>query len=471
MKHSYLALVIASVLSGAVLVGCDKNEDAAGEAAQQQMPPAVVNVQTVSFDTIPQVQTFSGRTAAFEVAGVRPQVNGIINEVLFREGSNVKKDQPLYRINTDNYTTSVASGQAAVQQAQANYQTALANNANAKAELASRQASLAQAVNDFQRLKGLVDIDAISKQQYDQAQTQVRTAQAAVESAQAAVGQTQAGIESAKANIQTAKANLDASTLDLNRTIVRSPITGRTDRSNVTAGTLVSSGQPEPLVTVSRLDPIYVDISQSSSDLLKLRQQLAEGKAQAGINSVELVLEDGSVYPVRGQIALSEARVDESTGAVTLRAIFPNPNNVLLPGMYVSARLTQSVIPNAALIPQSAVTRTPKGDTQVYIVDGNNKIQVRPVTISGTYEGQWVVTDGLESGDKVVVIGGGKVQPEQEVVVKPLDNPNPESAAAGAPPTGKTPQQAAKTMDKPASENANNADNNADANSSAATTN
>ena len=443
MKHSYLALVIASVLSATVLVGCDNKEDAAaGENAQQQMPPAVVNVQTVSFDTVPQVQTFSGRTAAYQTADVRPQVSGVIDEVLFREGSNVKKGQPLYRINTDNYTTSVASGQAAVAQAQANRQTAIANNANAKAELASRQASLAQAVNDFQRLKGLVEIDAISKQQYDQAQTAVRTAQAALESARAAVGQTEASIRSAEAGIKTAQSNLDASALDLNRTIVRAPLTGRSDRSNVTAGTLVNASQSEPLVTISRLDPIYVDISQSSSELLQLRQQIAEGKAQAGMNSVELVLEDGSVYPVRGKLALSEAKVDQSTGAVTLRAIFPNPNNVLLPGMYVSARLTQSVIPNAALVPQSAVMRTPKGDSQVYIVDENNKIQVRPVTINGTYDGQWVVTDGLSSGDKLVVIGGSKVKPEQEVVVKPLENAN----GAPATPTAKTPQQAAKTV-------------------------
>ncbi|MGE6329024.1 efflux RND transporter periplasmic adaptor subunit [Psychrobacter pacificensis] len=443
MKHSYLALVIASVLSATVLVGCDNKEDAAaGENAQQQMPPAVVNVQTVSFDTVPQVQTFSGRTAAYQTADVRPQVSGVIDEVLFREGSNVKKGQPLYRINTDNYTTSVASGQAAVAQAQANRQTAIANNANAKAELASRQASLAQAINDFQRLKGLVEIDAISKQQYDQAQTQVRTAQAALESARAAVGQTEASIRSAEAGIKTAQSNLDASALDLNRTIVRAPLTGRSDRSSVTAGTLVNASQSEPLVTISRLDPIYVDISQSSSELLQLRQQIAEGKAQVGMNSVELVLENGSVYPVRGKLALSEAKVDQSTGAVTLRAIFPNPNNVLLPGMYVSARLTQSVIPNAALVPQSAVMRTPKGDSQVYIVDENNQIQVRPVTINGTYDGQWVVTDGLSSGDKLVVIGGSKVKPEQEVVVKPLENAN----GAPATPTAKTPQQAAKTV-------------------------
>ncbi len=448
MKHSYLALVIASVLSATVLIGCNNKEDAAaGEAAQQQMPPAVVNVQTVSFATIPQVQTFSGRTAAYQTADVRPQVNGVIDEVLFAEGSNVEKGQPLYRINTDNYTTSIASGQAAVAQAKANVATAEADNENARAELISRQASLAQAQSDLQRLQGLVEMQAISQQQFDQAITARNTAQAAVDSANAAVKQTSAGIQSAKAGIQTAQSSLDASALDLNRTIVRAPLTGRSDRSSVTAGTLVSASQADPLVTISRLDPIYVDISQSSSELLKLRQQIAEGKAQPGMNTVELVLEDGSVYPVRGRLSLSEAKVDESTGAVTLRAIFPNSNSMLLPGMFVNARLTQSVITNATLLPQSAVMRSTKSETQVYIVDKDNKIQVRPVTINGTYEGKWVVTDGLRSGDKVVIIGGAKVKPEQVVDPKPLPQTNAAPSAPNAA-TAKTPQQAAKSAGK-----------------------
>ena len=448
MKHSYLALVIAAVLSGAVLVGCDSNEDAAGDAAQQQMPPSVVNVQTVTFETVPQVQTFSGRTSAYQTADVRPQVNGVIDEILFREGSTVKKGQPLYRINTDNYASSVTSGRAAVQQAQANYQTAVANSVNAQADLVSQQATLSQAQNDLQRLSGLVEIDAISKQQYEQAVTTVRTAQAAVQSANASIGQAKAGIESAKAGLQS-------SSLDLDRTIVRAPISGRSDRSSFTAGALVSASQADPLVTVSRLDPIYVDISQSSSELLKLRQQISAGKAQAGLNTVELVLEDGTVYPVSGELALSEAKVDESTGAVTLRAIFPNSNSILLPGMYVSARLTQSVINNAVLVPQSAVTRSVKGETQVYIVDENNKIKVRPVTVNGTYNGNWVVTDGLKEGEKLVVIGGSKVKPDQEVVAKPVENATPASTGNSAPAStsAKTPQQAATETKKPAESN------------------
>lgn len=453
MKHTYLAFMIATALSALALTGCSKKEDeAAAAAAAQQMPPAVVNVIPVSFETVPQVQTFSGRTAAYQTADVRPQVSGIIDEVLFREGSEVKKGQPLYRISPENYNSSIQGGQASVEQARASLGTAEANYNNAVAELASRQALLIQADADINRLKGLVAINAISRQQFDQAITAQRTAQAAVESAKAAIEQAKAGIASAKANITAAESGLQSSQLDLNRTIVRAPISGQTNRSAVTAGALVSASQATPLVTISQLTPIYVDISQSSSDILKLRQQIASGQAQAGGNSVELVLEDGSTYPVKGQLALSESKVNESTGAVTLRAIFPNNNYVLLPGMYVTARLTQSVITNAVLLPQSAVMRTPKGDTQVYIVDEKNKIQVRPVTINGTHEGKWIITEGLKLGEKVVVIGGAKVKPDQEVVVKPLEAA-PQAAQAGATQGGgaapKTPTQAANSSNQP----------------------
>lgn len=420
MKKSYLAMALLTAISLTV-VGCGKKNDAtkAQAAAAQKMPPPTVSVQAVEFQNVPQYQTLSGRTAAFQTADVRPQVSGIVDEILFSEGSVVKEGQPLYRINPDNYSTSVASGQAAVQQSQASLATAQAN-------LASQNANLAQALADLNRFKALVNIDAVSKQQYEQAITQVKTAQAGVESAKAAIAQAKAGIE-------TAKANLAANRLNLNRTIVRAPISGKTGRSSVTAGALVNANQAQPLVTVSRLNPIYVDISQSSSELLKLRQQLASGKAQQGINKVELVLEDGTIYPLQGRLALAEAKVDETSGAVTLRAIFDNSERVLLPGMYVTARLAQSIIPNAVLVPQSALMRTPKGDTQVYLVDKNNKIQIRPVTVNGTYEGKWIVTDGLQMGENVVVEGGSKVQPDQEVTVAVNAQQNPPANAPFAP--------------------------------------
>lgn len=435
MRRFYLAVMIATTLSGVGLVGCGHKDSADASAAKQQMPPTVVSVQTVEFQKIPLYKTLSGRTTAYQTAEVRPQVSGIIDEVLFNEGSMVKAGQPLYRINTDNYASSVARGQAALQQSKANLATA-------KANLMSQQALYEQAKADLGRLKGLLEVNAISQQQYDQAITQVKTTQATVESAKAAVEQAQAGID-------TAKAGLSASQLDLSRTIVRAPITGRTDRSLVTAGALVNANQTQPLVTISRLNPIYVDISQSSSDMLNLRQQIADGTVQAGVNEVELVLEDGSIYPVKGQIALAEAKVDESSGAITLRAIFPNENDILLPGMFVNARMAQSVINNAVLLPQSAVSRTPKGETLVYVVDDKNKIAARPVTIDGTYEGKWIVSSGLKAGEQVVVVGASKVQPEQEVVIKPLSETQPNTEAGTPSPMANANESAAKTSNQP----------------------
>ena len=420
MKHSHLFLAISLAVSGLFLAGCDKKEDEANAAAaQQQMPPAVVNVMPVQFQTVPLVHEFSGRTAAYEIADIRPQVTGVVDEILYPQGRMVQKGQPLYRISPENYQSSQGANLAAVQQAEANVQTARASYNNAVANIESQKALLEQAQADVQRLKPLVAQQAISAQQYEQAVTQLKTAQAGLNSAQAAAQQAQANIASSQAAVNTAKAQLSGTQLDLNRTIVRAPISGISERSNVTAGALVNANQANPMVTISKINPIYVDISQSSSELLKLKQQQASGALQAGNNTVELVLEDGSTYPIKGQMSLAEAKVDQDTGAVTLRAIFKNDNYMLLPGMYVKARLIQGLINNAVLLPQSALIRTPKGDTQVYLVDQNNKIQVRDVTVNGTYNGNWVVTDGLQTGENIVVVGGSKVATEQEVVSKP----------------------------------------------------
>lgn len=435
MKHSPLLIAIGIAVSSLLVTGCDKKEEEANAAAaQQQTPPAVVNVMPVKFQTVPLVKEFSGRTAAYEVADIRPQVTGVVDEILYPQGQMVKKGQPLYRLSLENYTSSQNANQAAVQQAQANVQTAKASYNNAVANIESQRAIMEQAQADVTRLKPLVAQQAISEQQYEQAVTELRTAQAGLNAARAAAQQAQANIASSEAAVATAKAQLSSSQLDISRTIVRSPISGISERSNVTAGALVNANQANPLVTISKINPIYVDISQSSSELLQLKQQQASGSLQSGSSSVELVLEDGSTYPVRGQLSLAEAKVDEDTGSVTLRAIFKNDNYMLLPGMYVQARIIQGLINNAVLLPQSAVTRTPKGATQVYIVDKNNKIQLRDVTVKGTYEGNWIVTDGLKAGENIVVVGGSKVKPDQEVVAKPYQ-PEPED-------TNKAPQAA-----------------------------
>ena len=412
---SLLVISVTAVLSTAILSACDKQPKAT--QAEQQMPPMQVEVQVIEFAAQPVFKTLAGRTAAYKSSEVRPQVTGIIDEVLFQEGSFVAAGQPLYRINVDNYRSAVASAEAAVAQAQANVATAQAN-------LVSAQANHAQAQADLSRLEGLLQVDAISRQAYDQAVTATRTTNAAVQAAQATVRQSQAAVGAAQAA-------LNASQLDMSRTIVRAPIAGKSGISAVSTGALVSSGQAASLVTISQLDPIYVDISQSSSEILALQQQLTKGEAIQGTTQVELVLEDGSVYPMVGQLTLSDAKVDEVTGSVTLRAVFANPERTLLPGMYVNARLAQTVIERAVLLPQTAMIRTPKGDTQVYVVTKDNKIEVKDVTVAGTQDGKWVITGGLQNGDRVVVNGAAKVKPDQVVapkVINPPQAPNQQNA-------------------------------------------
>ncbi|MDO4897401.1 MAG: efflux RND transporter periplasmic adaptor subunit, partial [Moraxella sp.] len=253
----------------------------------------------------------------------------------------------------------------------------------------------------------------------------IKSAEAGVKSAESGVKTAQANVESARANVSQAQASInsakavhDASRLDMSRTIVRAPISGRIGISAVTAGTLVSASQATALATISRTDLVYVDIQQSSSEMLKLRQLIASGKAGQGTPEVQIVLESGETYPLIGQLALEDTKVDEATGSVTIRAVFPNPDGVLIPGMYVNANLAQAVVANATLLPQTAITRTPKGAVQVYVVNADKKIEVREVKTAGTFNGQWVVTEGLNNGDQVVVMGGAKVQPDQAVEVK-----------------------------------------------------
>lgn len=452
MRLNLRTLSVALALSTmTVLFGCKKQEakDAKTEApAQQKAPTPVVEVQVVELGVVPIMETLSGRVAAFETSEVRPQVGGIVDAVLFKEGSIVKKGQELYRINKDNYVSSANTSLASIA-------TAEASLVSAKASLAAQEATLAQAQSDLARVQSLVGIDAVSKQMHDQYKTAVRTAQANVEAAKATVRQ-------AEASISSAKAVHDASRLDIDRTIVRAPISGRIGISSVTSGALVSASQATPMVTISRTDVVYVDIQQSSSEMLRLRQQIESGKAGFGTTQVQLVLEDGEIYPLIGKLALSDAKVEQSTGTVTLRAVFENPNGVLIPGMYVNANLAQLVVGNAVLLPQTAVTLTPKGEAEVLVVNGEKKIEKRTVKTSGTFKGQWVVTEGLANGDAVVVMGGAKVAEGQAVEVKLAgqnsesapQNPNGQNSTqntdsqAPAPQAGET--EEAKPQDKPA---------------------
>jgi membrane fusion protein (multidrug efflux system) len=337
-----------------------------------------------------------GRTNAYLTSDVRPQVNGIIKSRLFLEGSNVRAGQILYQIDPAPY-------QAAYDQA--------------KALLANAQAAETTDKLKAQRYAELVKINAVSKQDYDDAV-------AADQQAQATVAQNQASLE-------TARINLDY-------THVKAPISGRIGRSAVTPGSLAVSGQTTALATIQALDPIYVDVNESADEVLRLKGEMASGQlASAGAASakVKLILSDGTVYPLEGQLRFSEALVDASTGSVTLRAVFANPKALLLPGLFVRADLNEGVAPNAILAPQQAVSRDEKGRATAYVVDAHNTAQLRVLTTSRAIGDKWLVTSGLNPGDHLIVDGLLMVhapgQPVSPVPVSPTPPPGP-SAARGA---------------------------------------
>ena len=361
-------------LSGLALLllstGCAKKD----EHKASQTPEAGYVVMTTA--SAPLEIELAARTTAYETSEVRPQVSGLIKVRQFVEGSIVKPGQTLYEIDPSLY-------RAAVAQAQANLANAQANKVAAEAKAA--------------RYKPLVAIEAVSKQDYTDA----------VAAAQQAAAQ----VQQMQAMLQTAKINLAFTT-------VPAPIGGQVGRSMVTTGALVTSGQANALTTISRLDPIFVDIQQSSADLVILRKQLASGGALPATAPVQLVLEDGSVYAETGRLEFTEPLVDASTGTVTLRARFPNPHNLLLPGMFVRARLSQATVQNAILAPQQAVTRTPTGAATVLLVGPDNKAVLRDIKTGRSIGDKWLVTSGLSAGDKVITEGLMRIKPG--TVVRPV---------------------------------------------------
>jgi len=371
----FLALVVLAALSG-----CARKD-------KRPPPPPEAGYVVVAAQTVPLEVELSGRTSAVETAEVRPQVSGVILDRKFEEGSLVAKGQTLYEIDPSLYRASAAQ---------------------AEANLAQAQASRAAAEAKAERYKPLVAIEAVSKQDYTDAQAQARQAAAQVKQAQAA--------------LQTAQINLRF-------TRVPAPIGGRIGRSLVTTGALVTSGQATALASIQRLDPMFVDIQQSSADLLALRQQLARGGALAVAMPVRLTLEDGSTYPLAGRLEFSESIVDPSTGAVTLRARFPNPQSLLLPGMFVRAKLVQATVANAILAPQQAVTRDPTGQATVLVVGTDGKASLRVIQADRTVGDKWLVTRGLTPGDKVIVEGLAKIKAGQPVRAVPAGS-RPRAAGA-----------------------------------------
>lgn len=349
------------------------------EDAQQNTQQAVPKVDVVSL--IPQTVTIKtelpARTVAFRQAEVRPQVNGIIENRLFEEGADVKAGQQLYQIDE-------APFQAALQMA--------------KAELARAQANIQSTKARADRFKGLIDNKAISQQDYDDAQASYLQAQAEVAVAQA--------------NIQTAEINL-------RYTKVNAPIDGRIGRSNITEGALVTAQQESPLTTITQTDPIYVDISQASKEVLRLRRQLLSGRIEEEeAAKVELKLEDGSTYQHQGELQFSEVNVNEDTGSLVMRAKFPNPDGLLLPGMYVKTEINEGTMPDAILVPHKAVMFSREGTASVMLVNNENIVEQRPIEVRQSIDHNWLVSDGLSGGEKVVVEGLQKIAVDSAVEIE-----------------------------------------------------
>ena len=385
IKLMSAALVIAV---GLTLSGCGKKTKASAPP-----PPPEVGIVVVAPQRTTLTSELSGRTSPRMIAEVRPQVNGIIQKRVFTEGSDVKAGQLLYRI------------------APATYQAAFAS---AKAVQARAEANLIPARLKAERYKDLVAINAVSKQDYDDAYASLKQAEADVASTQASV--------------QTAQINLTY-------TKVTAPISGRIGRSTVTDGALVTANQPAALATIQQLSSMYVDVTQSSADLLRLKQNLASGLLKNNKTTqarVKLVLEDGSAYPLPGTLKFSEVTVDPSTGSITLRAIFPNPKQTLLPGMFVRAILEEGVDESAILVPQRGVTRNPKGEATALVVGAGEKVEQRVIKVSRTVGDNWLVSEGLKTGDRVIVEGIQKARPGTQVKAVPF-GAKPEKPSAGNP--------------------------------------
>lgn len=366
-----IALLFAS--SSLILAGCNDSQSAVNTAPKDPE----VGVVTLAPQSTTLKSELAGRTAAQMVAQIRPQVSGIVQKRAFTEGAMVKAGELLYQIDPASYQAAQAS---------------------AKATLARAEATASAARLKAKRQADLFAIEAISQQDNEDAQT---------------------ALQQAEADVASARAALETTSINLERTRIVSPIAGRVEASTVTPGALVTANQETALTTVQQLDPIYVDIPQSSLEVLQLRKALSSGalKSEGNAARIQLVLEDGSTYAHEGKLQFAGVTVNTTTGAVTLRALVPNPERLLMPGMYVRARLDKGTDPEALLVPQPGIGRDNTGKATALVVNAENKVEQRKVEVSEAIGTNWRVTDGLKAGERVIIEGSGKARPGQSVRV------------------------------------------------------
>lgn len=399
-----LRIGVAVGLAATLLtVGCSRND-----AAKTAAPPAAkeVGVVTLKTERLAFTTELSGRTVAPVIAEIRPQVGGIVQKRLFNEGSQVKEGQALYQLDPAPFQAAYASAQANVRKA---------------------ESTLATARTVARRNAELVKIDAISQQVNEQ---------------------TQASAQQAEADVAVARASEQTARINLGYTRINSPITGWVELSTVTPGALVTANQATALTTVQQLDPVHVHVTQSSSELLRLKRDLAEGRLQRGNANeapIKLLLEDGSAYPHDGKLTFAGVTVDAGTGSVTLRAVVPNPERMLMPGMYVRAVLQEGVNEAALLIPQQAVTRAPDGSASTLVVGADDKLAKRNIVVGRAVTNRWQVLSGLAAGDRVLVEGSQRAKVGDTVkaneVTSPAGGPAGPASAGPAPrtPNGSAP--------------------------------
>jgi membrane fusion protein (multidrug efflux system) len=399
IKYGRTIICVLGVLTTLLMLGaCGQSKPGGGP---QGTAPEVA-VVTIQPQRVSVITELPGRTSPYLIAEVRPQVNGIIQKRLFTEGGDVKAGTVLYQIDPATYEAAYAGS---------------------KAALARAEANVISIRNRVDRYKELVAINAVSQQEYDDAT---------------------AALKQAEAEIEANKASVENTRINLAYTRVTAPITGRIGRSNVTVGALVTASQPTPLAVIQQLDPIFVDATQSSANLLQFKGNIAAGRikdAGPGQTQVKLLLEDGTPYPLEGTLKFSDVTVDASTGSFIQRMVFPNPKQTLLPNMYVRALIQEGVIDRAILVPQQGVSRDPKGNPFVLIVDGSGKVEQRTITVARAIDDKWNVSSGLAPGDQVIVEGIQRVRPGSPVKVVPFD-----AGQKDSPQAGKTVNPPAKTV-------------------------
>ena len=483
-QPGWIDLVAASAFVLLLVPGCER--------VRKAPPPSVLEVATwtVQPESIVLTTELPGRTSPFLIAEIRPQVSGLIQKRLFTEGADVKAGEVLYEIDPSTYQAAFDSAKAVVASARANFAmatatvaaaraghaTALATRDAARTALSSARANQSRAEANAvplrlrdRRFRELVESKAVSQQDCDDVAAALKQAEAGIESAKAAVQgaeaeivraeaaiqvaqaeiqSAEAAVQGAKAAIQSAEAARDAARINLDYARVTAPISGRIGRSAVTTGALVTAHQPLALATIQQLDPMYVDVPRSTSELLRLERRLADGRlANDGAvqNGVQLILEEGTTYPVEGTLEFRDVSVDPTTGSVILRMVFPNPRAVLLPGMFVRTVVKEGVNEQAILVPQQAVSRNTRGDPLVWVLDAKDQPQRRMLTLDRALGDRWLVTDGLAPGDRVIVEGWAKVPrmpTDTKIRVVPFTgkaakNASPEPAAPGSAPESK----------------------------------